>query len=866
MSVMIEDEADDGPLPKRLRCATSPLFSKDVEADSPSPLPTRRRRMRRATVPSDSDDEPLVKPAQVAPTPGTRDSSFPQNWTPRKDQLVSMGFGAQAAMAALLAADGNVLQASEALAEASTDTGPGGGISQILQGLPQLVSMGFSKQAATAAMADAGGDVGQAANLLAEQIDVSTKSQTSIGQNAAPSRPSFVREPSLQHRGELHQQASPSKATSSNQSRRNDVTPLAAFSAKARQSVISALAGPEGVRSNQVNLSIKRGRVAQHKHAWPADDPSEVQLENWSPAYAKLKSYQRVGVRWLLGLSKNGLGGILADEMGLGKTAQALTFLDMLPKVAGETGGQPIRPSLVVVPGSLMSNWEKECAMWCPHFFPFRYHGSNQKDRAELAEDFFRHHYGKSWIILTTSGVLRNKEDRASFFSRIKFECLVIDEAHIMRNSGTQCFRDVQRGIKAERRLLLTGTPVHNSLKELGTLLTLLIQVHSCKDRSINRVVQELDEVVERGALRTLQVRAAPLMMRRLKRDVMSDLPPKEGSLVRCSMTFWQQQLYAQEMGKCKSQAKGGELKTAKSRREFVKSAFHRLRRLCNHPLLTQGRLTDADYTHLAEVLRCVRPDFAKATMQKCLEFVRSWSDFEVAGIVRDYKIMDKLSQYVDRSKLVISKELLTGSGKVRELLSLLHQQRSAGRKTLVFSQFTQFLDIIGEALHMSGLSFLRLDGNCRIEDRQSIVDQFQDESSSLRIILVSLKAGGTGLNLTAADKVVLMDLSFNPQDNRQAEDRAHRLGQTRPVSVHYMVTSDTIEEVVVKSNVHKMALDYKFGGQKSTLQGGFSDLSALVEGEEAASSEEEAEGDSKTSKEAEQAAVQELEKELGFS
>jgi len=166
----------------------------------------------------------------------------------------------------------------------------------------------------------------------------------------------------------------------------------------------------------------------------------------------------------------------------------------------------------------------------------------------------------------------------------------------------------------------------------------------------------------------------------------------------------------------------------------------------------------------------------------------------------------------------------------------------------------------------MSGLSFLRLDGSSRIEDRQSIVDQFQDESSSLQIILVSLKAGGTGLNLTAADKVVLMDLSFNPQDNRQAEDRAHRLGQTRPVSVHYMVTSDTIEEVVVKSNVHKMALDYKFGGQKSTLQGGFSDLSALAEGDGAVSSEDEVETESKRSKDAEQAAVQELEKELGFS
>lgn len=720
MSVIIDDEAEDGPLPKRLRCATSPLFSNDDEGDSP--LPTRRRRMRRARAPSDSDDEPLVMPTQTVQELAPGDSKFPHNWTSRKDQLVSMGFEAQAAMAALLAAEGDVMQASEALAEASADAVPGG-ISQILQGLPQLVNMGFSKEAATAALADASGDVGRAANVLAEQMDLSgDKPQTNLGQKRARFRALPASDQSLQDHGELPEKASSSAATSSKQNKRNDVTPLAAFSAKAKQAVIAALGGPEGVRSNQVNLSIKRGRVAQHKHAWPVDDPSEVQLEKWSPAYAKLKSYQRVGVRWLLGLSKNGLGGILADEMGLGKTAQALAFLDMLPKVAGETAGQPIRPSLVVVPSSLMSNWEKECTLWCPHFHPFRYHCSNQAERAELADDYFRNHHGKSWIILTTSGVLRNKDDRANFFGRIHFECLVIDEAHSMRNSGTQCFRDVQRGIKAERRLLLTGTPVHNSLKELATLMTLVIQVHGCKDKSTNKVIRELDEVVERGALRTLQVRAAPLMLRRLKRDVMSDLPPKDGNLVGCSMTSWQQQIYDQEMTKCKSQAKTGELKTAKSRREFVKSAFHRLRRLCNHPLLTQARLTDADYVSLAEVLRGVRPDFAKASMQKCLEFVRSWSDFEVAGIVRDYNIMGQLSKYVDRSKLEISKELLTGSGKVRELLSLLQQQHSAGRKTLVFSQFTQFLDIIGEALQMSGLRFVRLDGSSRIEDRQSIV------------------------------------------------------------------------------------------------------------------------------------------------
>jgi len=540
--------------------------------------------------------------------------------------------------------------------------------------------------------------------------------------------------------------------------------------------------------------------------------------------------------------------------------------LDLLQKLSNPS--TQTEPSLVVVPSSVLSNWEKEVAFWCPHFKAFRYHATSQADRSELAEDFFKNHLGTTRIVLTTSAVLRNKEDRSSFFKRINFDCLVVDEAHHMKNDQASIFRDVQRGITARRRLLLTGTPVHNSLKELGNLLTLLLQAHGCTDKKINRVVKELDDIVERGSLRTLQVRAAPLMLRRLKKDVMSDLPSKEGRTVRCQMTSLQRDIYEQELKDVKAAAGGDKFKTKKARTDFVKHCFSRFRRLCNHPLLTQSKLDEEDYVRLTDVLRTVRKDFANAPPQKGLGFVKAMSDYEVACLVKDTGILSRLGC---DAKFSVGEELLTGSAKVVELLNLLQQQRELGRKTLVFSQFTNFLDLIGEALQRSGYDYLRLDGSTKIEDRQIIVDRFQDEASGKDIFLVSTKAGGTGLNLTAADRVVLMDLSFNPQDNRQAEDRAHRLGQTRPVTVSYMITADTVEEKVVRANVNKMALDYKFGGQKSML--GSSGLSGLAEkADQDGDQQEEAEGSEdeeikkNEAKEAENAAYQAMEKELGLS
>ncbi|CAK0888966.1 unnamed protein product, partial [Prorocentrum cordatum] len=564
--------------------------------------------------------------------------------------------------------------------------------------------------------------------------------------------------------------------------------PLTQLSARAREAAAAALGGPGGVRAAAVERSVRRGRIALKFNYWEGHE-DDARLARLSPAYGRLKGYQKVGVRWLLAQAQGGFGSILADEMGLGKTAQTLTFLDLWQSVGRDgrsTGDQvpseppepdvqrPVRPSLVLIPASVINTWETEAQKWCPHLTAFTYHAGSARERCELADKYFAEHDGRCALILTTAGVLHCRDDRAFFFGRLHFDFLVIDEAHCMKNSESARFRDVTRGIRVDRRVLLTGTPVQNSLRELANLLTIVLAApgeQRGQGRRTSAVVEELGRVVETGSLRALQTRAAPLILRRLKRNVMSDLPPKQGHTLRCALDGRQQALYDAEVSRARAAAQRGGRDTLKARREFVRTLFHRLRRLCGHPLLSQTRLDERDYGRLVDLLCGLRPDFQKAPRERALAHVKGWSDFDVAVAVRDYGLADRLGPGFDRARFEMPAraELVEGSAKIKELIRLLRKQREAGAKTLVFSQFTEYLDVIGEALSAEGFMYARLDGGTKIEDRPEVMQNFQAKGSGVDVFLLSMKAGGTGLNLTAADVVVLMDVSFNPQDNRQA-------------------------------------------------------------------------------------------------
>lgn len=682
--------------------------------------------------------------------------------------------------------------------------------------LQELVRMGFAGEKACNALLRVGRlDVSAATELLlseAGQLSPASSPQRDRQVPVAVVDPGPLPEP--QPAEVVVAPAAPAQKVS------RPPTPLAAFSAKAKDAVVTALSGPGGKRWRKVHDSIRRGRIALSANLWDGNE-DEQRLEQFSPAYVQLKPYQRTGVRWLLSLARAGMGGILADEMGLGKTAQMYTFLDLLPKVASV----PIRakPSLIIVPPSLIDTWETEAQKWCPQLIVFRYHASVLKERRALAETFFDEYHNSCDIILSTAQVLHSKEDRAFFFRRMEFEYLIIDEAHDMKNAASARCKDI-RGLRVHRRILMSGTPVQNSLQQLGNLLSIVIAPpmgveEGCRKtaKATAAAANELLEVVERGALRTLQVRSAPLILRRRKRDVMSELPSKTGHTVQCAMLDDQRRLYNAEMELARSKAsariKGGA--TA-----FVSSLFHRLRRVCNHPLLLQTRLRQSDYELLVDLLLPKRPDFRRASREKALNEVRGWSDFDVAMAVQDYGLAQHIESDETRSRFVLTgDDLCKGAAKVDQLLKILQKQRVEGGKTLVFSQFTQYLDVIALALQHAGYGYVRLDGGVKVEERAAIVKRFSSKDSRTDVFLLSTKAGGTGLNLVAANAVVLMDMSFNPQDNRQAEDRAHRIGQTQPVSVYYLVGTGTIEEALLHANLKKLELDYQFGGERSLLK-----------------------------------------------
>eukprot|EP00929_Paragymnodinium_shiwhaense_P064279 TRINITY_DN32187_c2_g1_i1.p1 TRINITY_DN32187_c2_g1~~TRINITY_DN32187_c2_g1_i1.p1 ORF type:complete len:925 (-),score=210.22 TRINITY_DN32187_c2_g1_i1:64-2733(-) len=729
--------------------------------------------------------------------------------------------------------------------------------SAVSPGVEALMALGFTQPVATNALAAAQGDVGLAAARLTEQAATP----------AQPSKPRQARRAAVNEATSTPPAMKPVKSVERH--------PLNALSRSVKEAVVKALAGPELDKTTSVHNSICRGRVGLRRHFWK-DAADEARLAKLSDAYGKLKDYQRVAVRWLLALGQEGVGGILADEMGLGKTAVVLTFMDLYDKLYCEDGdAEDVQPSIVIVPASLLGNWMTEVRTWCPHFHPFKFHSASMKERTELVTDYFNNHHGSCRLILTTATLLNNKADRMMFFNQLAFRHMVCDEAHGLKNADTARFRCIDKFLKAEHRVLLTGTPVQNKLTELATLLQFILsKTHdarlderSAKQRAKSRhaAIEELQDLVERGVLSTVQAKAAPFILRRLKKDVMKELPAKSGAVVTCPLTAAQKAHYETELATASRDLQAADSKAASRKASsFVNNLFARLRRTCNHLLLGQTRFDNKDYEQLVRLLCQVRPDFKKAKPERALQEVRGWSDWEVLQAAAEYNLGAKLQQALGSNSFTLQRrDLVEGSAKMGELLRILEKQRELKQKTLVFSQFTMFLDVIGTALENAGYRFARLDGGTHVDARPAIVQEFQDEKSGLDVFILSTKAGGMGLNLTAADTVVMMDLSFNPHDTRQAEDRVHRLGQTRPVTIHYLVCGGTIEEAVLKMNLDKLGLDYKFGGQRSILQdrrGISEDVDDDADdGQEAVEEEDDQDG----GKRAEQAVMAELQRSL---
>lgn len=454
-----------------------------------------------------------------------------------------------------------------------------------------------------------------------------------------------------------------------------------------------------------------------------------------------LREYQKIGYTWMRTLARYHFSGILADDMGLGKTLQVIALLTAFyqekteQKAAGNegSGSELPLPSLIVCPASLVYNWGQEFARFSPEIRVLLIAGTAKERQEQLEEQMRMEASEGAQVIITSYDLL--KRDRAAYLRRT-FEYEIIDEAQVIKNAKTQGAKAVKE-ISANARFALTGTPVENRLSELWSIFDFLMpgflySYRKFRERYELPIVKNQDP----EALTALRRMTGPFVLRRLKKDVLRELPGKEERIVYSAASGRQQKLYTASALKLKEALAGGAW-SGNGKLEVL-SQLMRLRQICCDPAL-------------------------------CFE---------------DY----------------------TGeSAKLETCVSLIASASAAGHKILLFSQFASMLERIQERLLQEGISSHLLVGATPKEERSRMVQAFA--SDEVPVFLISLKAGGTGLNLTAADIVIHYDPWWNVAAQNQATDRAYRIGQEKPVTVYKLILKDTIEENLLKLQNAKLAL-----------------------------------------------------------
>jgi superfamily II DNA or RNA helicase len=461
---------------------------------------------------------------------------------------------------------------------------------------------------------------------------------------------------------------------------------------------------------------------------------------------ATLRDYQKEGVEFLQRLREAGLGGVLADEMGLGKTLQTIAHV-----CVERAEGRLDAPALVVAPTTLVGNWARELARFAPSLRVVVVHGSERHGRWPEVP--------RAHVVVTTYPVLVRDEER---FVQQRFHLVVLDEAQNIKNARSLARRTLEQ-VPAEHRLALTGTPVENHLGELWSLFDWLSPGLLGDQLSFRRFWrQPIEQRGDAERLAALRQLIAPTVLRRLKRDVARELPPKTELSVPVELGRDQRELY-----------------------EAIRVAAH------------------------ADVRRAIRAKGVAASAVAILD------------------ALTKLRQACCDPRLVAMSAArgVSGSAKLDALLALLGEQLAGGHRVLVFSQFTSMLALVGEALRARDVGHLVLTGETR--ERQRVVDAFEEGRAD--VFLISLKAGGTGLNLTSADTVVHYDPWWNPAAHAQATDRVYRIGQTRPVFVHNLYVAGSVEERVLALQERKRQLSSTLLGDGPTGQAvGEAEIEAL--------------------------------------
>ncbi|CAI5743591.1 unnamed protein product [Peronospora destructor] len=538
--------------------------------------------------------------------------------------------------------------------------------------------------------------------------------------------------------------------------------------------------------SNESKKKSKKGvdklrEVQEDASLSTRQQPKKVQLNQ--PKFltgGTLRDYQLEGIQWLCNLFENGLNGILADEMGLGKTIQVIGLLSHL-KALGVRG-----PHLIVAPLSTLMNWAMEFRKWAPSLPVVIYHGTKQerKDMRKNELNSKKKNNADFPVVISSYEVML--ADARSFTSLgFVWKYMVIDEGHRLKNMNCKLIRELKRG-RSENRLLLTGTPLQNNLTELWSLLNFILpdvfddlelfeSWFSFTPDAVATAAATNESVVAQDVLqgeKKVEVIAKlheilrPFLLRRLKVDVVGEMVSKTEIFVYCPMTLMQREYY--EMIRDGTLARAMEEKYGKFQAQqafntrTLRNKVMHLRKCCLHPYLFDEPLT------------------------------------ATGGVVTDERIVEM-------------------SGKMLILDKMLRELKRKGHKVLIFSQMTRVLDLLEDYLLMRDYSYCRLDGTTKLVDRVDQMQRFNkvsagsvsaNDDDNVFVFLLSTRAGGLGVNLIAADTVIFFDSDWNPQQDNQAMDRCHRIGQKNEIIVYRLVTENSFEDRMTQRAFEKRKLE----------------------------------------------------------
>lgn len=544
------------------------------------------------------------------------------------------------------------------------------------------------------------------------------------------------------------------------------------------------IADPEGLPAE-----LTAGRERERDFIQQMMDPSKAKPFKLPVAIkATLRKYQQDGINWLAFLNKYHLHGILCDDMGLGKTLQTICIIASDQylrsedyKVTKSVETRPL-PSLIICPPSLTGHWESEFEQYAPFLKVLVYAGGPStrhllKDKLNFAD-----------IVVTSYDVARND---VQVINQYDYNYCILDEGHIIKNAQSKLAKAVKM-VRANHRLILTGTPIQNNVVELWSLFDFLMpgflgtekmfQERFAKPIAASRNSKTSSKEQEAGvlALEALHKQVLPFMLRRLKEDVLSDLPPKIIQDYYCELSDLQKQLYEDFARKQKNVVEKDVENTADvDSKQHIFQALQYMRKLCNHPAL---------------VLSPNHPQMKQVEVY-----------LKQTGL--------DLHDVTNAPKLNALRTLLFECGIGEEDAEKKNNSFFAGpnvisqHRALIFCQLKDMLDMVENDLfkrYMPSVTYMRLDGSVDPRDRQKVVKKF-NEDPSIDCLLLTTKVGGLGLNLTGADTVIFMEHDWNPMNDLQAMDRAHRLGQKKVVNVYRIITKGTLEEKIMGLQKFKM-------------------------------------------------------------